>query len=180
MIKNLIFVIICLLLSIVPNKSLAAGKDFKQVKEVAKELAPHADDIEHYAWWVYTYSKKYKLDPYLLLAIIKVESNFNQRAISSTGDYSLAQINYKVWKKELKRKGIKLNFYKLKTNYAYALETMGYILKTLKDKYGSEDPQWYARYHSNTYKYKNNYYNKVNQALISIKSIQKDSLIANK
>lgn len=172
MVRILIFLLVTVLLSLYPKSSLAATPDFKKVKEVAQALAPHATDIEHYAWWVHSYSKKYNLDPFLVLAIIKVESDFNQKAISSTGDYSIAQINYKVWEKELKRKGIKLNYYKLKTNYAYALEMMGYILKTLKDNYGKKDSKWYARYHSNTKKHKLAYYQRINKQLVKIRNIQ--------
>lgn len=172
MMKKLIFLFFLILLSVAPKDTLAAPRDIKKVKEVARQLAPNEKAIEEYAFWIHKYSQKYSLDPFLLLAIIKVESNFNQRAISSTGDYSLAQINYKVWKKELDRKGVKLNFYKLKTNYAYALETMGYILKILKDNYGKNDPRWYARYHSNTMKHKLSYYKKVNSQLNNIYSLQ--------
>jgi soluble lytic murein transglycosylase-like protein len=157
---------------LLPKNSLAHPVDFKKVKEVAQALAPHEKNIDNYAWWVHNYAKKYNLDPFLLLAIIKVESDFNQKAISNTGDYSLAQINYKVWKKELERQGIKLNYYKLKTNYAYALQTMGYILKTLKEKHAKKDPKWFARYHSNTNKYKLAYYQRVNKQMAKIKTIQ--------
>lgn len=171
--RILIVCLVATLLAVFPKSSLAApSRDYTKVKAVARLLAPHESEIEEYAFWINNYSKKYNLDPYLILAIIKVESDFNQRAISSTGDYSLAQINYKVWKKELARKGVKLNFYKLKTNYAYALETMGYILKTLHDTYGKKDPKWYARYHSNTSKHKLAYYKRVNTQLTKIYTLQ--------
>ena len=97
-------------------------------------------------------------------------NNFDQSAISSTGDYSLAQINYKVWKKELASKGVKLDFKKLKTNHAYALEKIAIILKILKDRHSEKDQQWYGRYHSNTKKYKIRYLKKVNQQLAKLTS----------
>lgn len=175
--KILILGLLVLLLS--PKYSLA-GNDYKRIKKVAQNLAPHATDIDHYAWWVYTYAKKYDLDPYLILAIIKVESDFNPKAASHTGDYSIAQINYRVWKKELERQGIHLNFYKLKTNYAYALDTMAYILKHLKTNYEATDPKWYARYHSNTKKFKTVYFSRVNKQLNRIESLKKNHLVATK
>ncbi len=47
---------------------------------------------------VYKKSKQYGFNPNLILALIKVESSFNPRAISSVGAYGLMQINYSVWK----------------------------------------------------------------------------------
>lgn len=44
----------------------------------------------------------YGFNPYLIMAIIQVESNFNTRAISKHGAYGLMQVNYEVWKDELK------------------------------------------------------------------------------
>lgn len=43
------------------------------------------------------------LDYHILLGIIKTESDFSSDKISSTKDYSMAQINYKIWSKEFIR-----------------------------------------------------------------------------
>lgn len=152
---------------------------YKEIKLVAKKMAPQVKDIEHYAWWIYTYSTKYHIDPYLMLALIKVESDFDQKAISKTGDLSLAQINYKVWQKELSRQGVKLNYYKLKTNYAYAINTMGLILQILEKRYAHKDANWFARYHSATKQHKRAYLKKVNNQLRKISSLkEQNSFIA--
>ena len=50
---------------------------------------------------VFQKSKKYGFSPYLVMAVIQVESNFEQFAISTAGAYGLMQINYAVWKDAL-------------------------------------------------------------------------------
>lgn len=47
---------------------------------------------------VWKYSKINKLNPYLVLSIISVESNFNTNAVSPTGDYGLMQVHFSYWK----------------------------------------------------------------------------------
>jgi soluble lytic murein transglycosylase-like protein len=51
---------------------------------------------------VFTQSQKFGFNPYLVMAIIFVESNFNRHAVSKAGAYGLMQINYAIWKDELK------------------------------------------------------------------------------
>ena len=46
------------------------------------------------------------ITPQLINAIIKVESNFNHKAISKKKAYGLMQVRYSVWKDELKKRGI--------------------------------------------------------------------------
>lgn len=52
---------------------------------------------------IYDASKEKTLDYHILLGIIKTESDFRQDAISSTGDVSLVQINYRIWSREFIR-----------------------------------------------------------------------------
>lgn len=157
---------IILLLCLFSTSTFA--KEFKQVKIAATKLSPAAKKIEQQAWWVYTYAQKYNIDPYIMLALIKVESNFDQAAVSETGDYSLAQINYAVWNKELESKGMKLDYEKLQKNSSYAIEKMAIILSLIKKRHAKKDPHWYGRYHSNTKKYKKRYLKKVNHYLSKI------------
>jgi soluble lytic murein transglycosylase-like protein len=50
---------------------------------------------------VYRKSREYEFSPYLVMALIQVESNFDRYAVSNAGAYGLMQINYSVWKDTL-------------------------------------------------------------------------------
>jgi soluble lytic murein transglycosylase-like protein len=47
---------------------------------------------------VYRKSKEYGFSPYVIMALIQVESNFEQYAVSTVGACGLMQINFPVWK----------------------------------------------------------------------------------
>lgn len=131
-----------------------------------EEIKPHIPKI---AKAIVNNSEKQSLDFRILLGILKVESDFSQKKVSYTGDYSLAQINYQTWSQELKRvKKIKLNKDKLKKDIDYSIAMMTEILKVIESRH-NQDPMWYARYHSSTPSLKLQYAKKVNQAVESIK-----------
>lgn len=118
-------------------------------------------------------AKKHHIDPKLMIAIIGTESDFCNTKVSSTGDLSLAQINPDVWNREFQRLGLeKLNNVRLKKDEVYALNKMAEILSILKNRHAKKDKNWYARYHSHTRKYKNQYNTKVQLRLRMIASIQ--------
>ncbi|MBC7537748.1 MAG: transglycosylase SLT domain-containing protein [Bacteriovorax sp.] len=106
--------------------------------------------------------KKYKVEPQIIVAIIDTESDFKADKVSSTGDLSVAQINVDVWNKEFLRmkKPIMIKE-KIKCDQEYALMKMAEILNIIKKRYEKKDRRWYARYHSNTHKYKSEYLHKL-------------------
>ena len=121
---------------------------------------------------LYQASKKYAVDPKIMIAIIDTESDFYQDRVSSTGDLSLAQINTEIWNKEFVRMGLdKINVKLLKKDEAYALGKMGTILSILKTRHAHNDSKWYARYHSQTKSLKNIYDQKVQVRLRKIASV---------
>ncbi len=127
---------------------------------------------EEIALALYQTTKKYTIDPKIMVAIISTESNFNNAAVSVSGDISLAQINTKVWDAEFKRLGLgKIDKKLLKADESYALNKMGKILSILKDRHAKKDAKWYAVYHSKTKKYKNAYDGKVQTRLRMIASV---------
>ena len=110
--------------------------------------------------------KKHKIEPQIIVAILDTESDFRANKISSTGDVSVAQINVEVWNKEFTRmKREPIDKQKLIINQEYALLKMVEILTILKSRYGKKDRHWYARYHSNTHKYKSEYLQKLDARL---------------
>lgn len=135
-------------------------------------------------------SQKYSIDPRLMLAIIKVESGFNQTAHNSysckfkretnknrCGDHSVAQINYHIWKDEFLKNGRKpLDFNKLKNDDAYAIFRMAEIISILQTNFSKKEKNWYARYHSNDPIRKKNYQAKVDKEFNKIKEINPKNL----
>ena len=50
---------------------------------------------------VFRKSREFQFNPYLVMALIQVESGFDPYAVSKSGAYGLMQVNYPVWKNEL-------------------------------------------------------------------------------
>ncbi len=115
-----------------------------------------ANDIHHAI-------KRYKVEPQIIVALIDTESNFKYSMVSSTGDLSLGQVNVEVWNIEFAR--MKLPLIKkellITEDQSYAMEKMAQILSILKSRHSKRDRRWYARYHSNTTKYKIDYLRKI-------------------
>lgn len=110
------------------------------------------------------------IDYRVFTSIIMQESKFDQKAVSSSGDVAIAQINYEIWKPEFENLNLELDKDKLKKDESYAIEKMGIILSVIKGRHGDNDPYWYARYHSSTKKRKfeyatliNSHFHKFNQ-----------------
>lgn len=85
-----------------------------------------------YSKLIEKYSSKYKVNPEIVLTIIKTESNFDEKAISRTKDYGLMQINAKA------HKMILLDPEK---NLRFGIQ--------LLQKLNTGRPCWFSRFHSN-------------------------------
>lgn len=120
---------------------------------------------------------RYNVDPRIMVAIINVESNFKKDAYNPSGDYSLVQINYNIWKKEFKNRNLRPLIKKdLVTNEAYAIDRMAEILSLLKKQYSKKDKLWYLMYHSSTPKYKNRYLAKLKKEIKKIIQLSQNNL----
>jgi soluble lytic murein transglycosylase-like protein len=86
---------------------------------------------------VFNLSRKHGFNPYLVMAIILVESRFNRHAVSKAGACGLMQVNYPVWKNELniERSRIFQVDYNIELGLTilkgYMLETKGDLIKAL-------------------------------------------------
>lgn len=101
------------------------------------------------------HSQHFNLDPQLVRAIIKVESNFNNNAVSHTKDYGLMQVN----EKTAKLFGLSID--KIKKNKDYAVYCGTFYLSYLRYKYSHKDKYWWARYHSSTPHLKEKYIRRI-------------------
>jgi len=81
------------LTTIAQHKEQADLNRFKDT--VFKVKYPNFNSISRI---VYKKCKEYGFNPYTIMALIQVESNFNPYAISTRGAYGLMQIRYSIWK----------------------------------------------------------------------------------
>lgn len=157
-----------------PN-TMAREAIYKISSILSGEMKLKKDKSERLATIIAFSAKKYEIDPRIMIAIMKVESNFNQNAVNlvscertkqtKCGDYSIAQINYEVWSKAFPKMGRKpLDLQRLKTDETYAIFRMGEILNILKSQY-PQDKLWFARYHSSTPEHKKRYTNVLKKEL---------------
>ena len=177
--KSLILTLIISLIStnVMPKSFSKAEIRTYNIAIISKMIEAVQPDLnnkkrEEISLALYQTSKKFQVDPKIMVAIISTESNFNNAAVSVSGDISLAQINTKVWDVEFKRLGLaKIDKKLLKSDEAYALDQMGKILSLLKNRHMKKDAKWYAIYHSRTKKFKNIYEGKIQERFRTIASV---------
>lgn len=154
----------------VPNKPVVIAKMMKTLKPTISSAKKHELSMK-----IHEVLRKHDIPPQILLSIIDTESSFDQNAVSSTGDLSLAQINVEIWNKEFERlKKPLIDSERLKKDERYALETMANILILIKKKY-KHDRRWYARYHSKTKKHKNLYLSKLESRMKKLETLNVSS-----
>jgi len=84
---------------ILTHQDAMARTDFYRFQENVYRL--QTPEFSRITAAAFTKGRKHGFDPYLVMAIIFVESRFNRRAVSRAGAYGLMQVNYPVWKNEL-------------------------------------------------------------------------------
>lgn len=92
------------------------------------------------------HSKTYKVPWKVIVAILKVESNFDMKAVNyPSRDFGISQIN------AINMKYYKIDLGKQMTDLDYAIENTCKILSNLRKKYDTDSKyhfQWFTRYHS--------------------------------
>lgn len=176
-----------------PNKKVSGAHTVQRetINKIAhiltKEMNLAKDKSERVSTIIAFAAKKYEVDPRIMIAIIKIESNFKQNAINLTscertkqdkcGDYSMAQINYETWSKSFPKMGRKpLDLHKLKTDETYSIFRMAEILSILKKQYAATDNAWFARYHSSTPVHKDRYTRALKSEIRKVISLGPDLL----
>jgi hypothetical protein len=150
----------------VPNKPVVIAKMMKTLKPTISKAQNYELSMK-----IHEVLRKHDIPPQILLSIIDTESSFNQNAVSSTGDLSLAQINVEICNKEFERmKKPLIDSERLKKDERYALETMVKILTLIKNRYKEQDRRWYARYHSKTKRHKSLYLSKLESRMKKLES----------
>jgi len=117
------------------HQDVMARSDFYRFQENVYRL--HSPEFARITDAVFSLSNKHGFNPYLVMALIFVESRFDRHAVSGKGACGLMQVNYPVWKNKLnidRRKlfevdyNIELGLTILK---GYQLETRGDIVRAL-------------------------------------------------
>jgi soluble lytic murein transglycosylase-like protein len=104
---------------------------------------------------VFSQSRKFAVNPYLVMAVIFVESRFNRHAVSKAGACGLMQVNYPVWKDELKIERSRLS------EIDYNIELGLTILKTYLQETGGDMVKALILYNSGYRSAASDYYEKV-------------------
>lgn len=108
---------------------------------------------------IYENSLKYNINHKIVIAIFRMESNFDIGAVNyASNDYGIGQIN------KINIKHYKLNLGLLLTELNYAVESTYIHLNNLKKSYNTGSKgyfQWFTRYHSFTPKFRKIYYLKL-------------------
>lgn len=118
-----------------------------KVNAFAKRYALYSTIVDA----VYKKSRQYGFEPELVLGIVKVESNFNPKAVSYVGAVGLMQVNLPVWREALSIDDSRV--FEVEYNIDLGLQ----ILKQYYDEVNG-DMKMALHLYNNGYKYNNTSY----------------------
>ncbi len=112
------------------HQDALARTDFYRFQENVYRL--QTPEFSRITGSVFTQSRKFGFNPYLVMAIIFVESRFDRHAVSRKGACGLMQVNYPVWKAALNIDRGKI--FQIEYNIELGLTILkGYLLETRGD-----------------------------------------------
>lgn len=127
-------------------------KDFKGDKEFALYIKAYLENTnpklgsDKFVKAVFAESKQYEYDPIFLMAIIKTESQFNEKAVGSAGEIGLMQIKPDTAEWICKKKGVKWKGAQALKNPEYNIKVSALYFKYLKKTLNSKSNRYVNAY----------------------------------
>lgn len=104
------------------------------VQHISRKYRVQPASVERYVSYAYQSGRAYKLDPYLILAVMATESSFNPRAESRVGAQGLMQVHTRVHKNRFKPYGSTKMVWQPRVNIQVGTSILADYIK----RYGSE------------------------------------------
>ncbi|MCM2353096.1 MAG: lytic transglycosylase domain-containing protein [Pseudobdellovibrio sp.] len=127
-------------------------KEFQGDKEFALYIKQYLEKAnpklgsDKFVKAVFAESKQYEYDPIFLMAVIKTESQFNERAIGTSGEVGLMQIKPDTAKWICKKKGVKWKGPQALKNPEYNIKVSALYFKYLKKTLDSKSSRYVNAY----------------------------------
>ncbi|AZZ37493.1 hypothetical protein CIK05_12045 [Bdellovibrio sp. qaytius] len=134
------------------NYNAANFKEFKGDKEFATYMKSYLEaanpklSSEKFVKAVIAESKQYEYDPIFLMAVIKTESQFNEKAIGTSGEIGLMQIKPDTAAWICKKKGVKWKGPQALKNPEYNVKVSALYFKYLKKTLNSKSNRYVNAY----------------------------------
>ena len=135
------FLAVIIFLVCVNFSEAAQNSKAKNIVELFTRVNPKLSTktANNYADIILQAAEKFKVDPYVIAAIIVHESTVNNKAVSKGGDYGLMQVRYKVHAKAIKQRFPKVKkasgMFDAKVNIFFGTEIFADCYKRKKNVY---------------------------------------------
>jgi hypothetical protein len=160
----------------VKNKHSVSHSPDPRVQQIAKAIYAVGcrDKVrgQNFAKMILVAAANKNLDPKIFVAIIMAESSFKSGAVNKKShDFSIAQINKRIWSKEYKRLNhAQIDFKRIMIDDHYAITEMAEILSILALRF-KDQKDWYLNYHSSDDAEKSIYRRTINKKFAMMASL---------
>ena len=141
MIRKILYSLLIILVIVNFSEAATQNPKAKNIVELFTRVNPKlsAKTAQNYADIILQAGEKFKIDPYVIAAIIVHESTVNNKAVSKGGDYGLMQVRYKVHEKAIKQRFPKVkrasDMFDAKTNILFGCEIFSDCYNKTKNVY---------------------------------------------